>query len=205
MREKLQRRGLLLVSASTALLLVSIPTVRAHGPDHPAKGSVEAAGSEGAAGAEDEARREGGVTVSAEERAVAVGLLLDSPRSSAVTEEALALAEKLRRHYEIQSGDDFADREAAARRAQEEFLDRLVFGETEIRGKAESLGYSLDPAACANYCANVRELARIELSRDALVALAEGRPGPGRLAETSEEAALQREIPEAGPSPGGED
>jgi hypothetical protein len=123
-----------------------------------------------------------------EDRAVAIGVLLDSPRTPQVVDEALVLAEKLRRHYGIDSGNAYADRQEAAERAQHDFLDRLVFTEEEIAESARALGYSLDPAMCANWCDNAREAALVELEKRALLALVAGEPWPGTLAD---EAAAQ--------------
>ena len=127
-----------------------------------------------------------------QDRAVALGLLLDTPRTPEVTDQALIVSEKLRQQYGIDSGNPLSDREEAARRAQVEFLDRLVFEEDEVRAMAAGLGYSLDPAECANYCENVRELATVELKRQALQAFADGESWPGRLAEESE--LVEREL-----------
>ena len=118
-----------------------------------------------------------------EDRGIAIGLMLDTPRTPEVLDEALVLAEKLRRRYGIDTGNDFNDREEAARHAKFEFLDRLVFSEEEILETAASLGYSLDPAECANYCDNVRELATVELQKRALQAFAAGESWPGILSD----------------------
>jgi len=128
-----------------------------------------------------------------DERAVAVGMLLDTPRSPEVVERSLDVAERLRRRYDIDTGNPVADRETAARRVQTEFLDRLIFEEGEIAAMAVDLGYSLDPEQCANYCDNVRELATVELKRAALEAFADGRAWPGRLVEESAVDPLERE------------
>lgn len=118
--------------------------------------------------------------VPASAEAVAFGALIDSPRPAQVVEEGLRVAEKLRQRYGIDTGDAAADRQAAARRAQAEFLDRLTFPSAEVEEAARSLGYSLDPAACADYCDNVRRLAVADLMMQALRAFADGREGPGR-------------------------
>ena len=109
--------------------------------------------------------------------------MLDSPRSPEVIGTAVEIAEKLRVKYDIDTGNAFEDRTEAAQRAQVEFLDRLAFSEEELSSQAASLGYSLDPARCANYCDNVRELAAIELQKLALAAFADNRPWPGRLGD----------------------
>ncbi len=138
-----------------------------------------------------------------EDRAVAIGLYLDSPRSPEVTDKALVLSEKLRALYGIDTGNAFADREQAALRAHREFLDRLVFEDDEIRDMARDLGYSLDPAECANYCDNVHDLAVIELKRTALDAFANGRRWPGRMGAKGEfeELEIERRAVEAGIAP----
>ena len=68
-----------------------------------------------------------------------------------------------------------------------------MFEEGEIAAMAVELGYSLDPAECANYCDNVRELATVELKRAALEAFADGRAWPGRLVDESAVDPLERE------------
>ena len=113
-----------------------------------------------------------------EDRAIALGFLLDTPRSPEVTEHALVLGEKLRQRYGIDTGHPVSDREAAAQKAHAEILDRLTFEDQEIEETATALGYSLDPEQCANYCNNVRELAILELKRRALEAFADGKPSP---------------------------
>jgi hypothetical protein len=120
---------------------------------------------------------------SEEDRAVAIGLLLDSPRTPQVVDEALEIAEKLCRYYGIETGNDYSDRQEAARRAQVEFLDKLVFSEEEIAESSRALGYSLDPATCANWCDNARELAVVELQKRALLALVANEAWPGKLVE----------------------
>jgi hypothetical protein len=117
----------------------------------------------------------------AEDRALAFGHFIDTPVASKAMNEALVLAEKLRLRYGIDTGHPQADRLAAARRAQVELLERLSFGPAEIREAARELGYSLDPALCANACANVEALAVLQLKRRALLAFADGRPVPGTL------------------------
>lgn len=114
-----------------------------------------------------------------QDRAVAFGYLLDTPRPPEVVDESLVIAEKLRLRYGIDTGNREADRLAAARRAKEELLDALVFSPAELEEAARSLGYSLDPAECANFCENVARLADIELKKRALKAFAEGGAGPG--------------------------
>ena len=112
------------------------------------------------------------------ERAVAHGLLLDSPLPPASLDRAVALAEKLRRRYGIDTGNRVADREAAARRAVKEILEPLQPSPADLEAAARSLGLSLDPAACRGFCSNVEELARLELERRALLRFADGGPAP---------------------------
>jgi hypothetical protein len=104
------------------------------------------------------------------DRAVAVGMLLDSPRPLNEIDKALWIADRLVERYGIDSGDHVRDREEAARRARAEVLDPLRFTEEEIGGMASSLGYSLDPEVCRNTCENVRNLAVLELEKAALEA-----------------------------------
>ncbi len=104
----------------------------------------------------------------AQERAIAFGLLLDTPRPQAVIDEGLIVAEQLRRVYGIDSGNRFADYRAAAERARAEVLEPLDPTPREIAAVAESLGYSLAPERCANFCANVERLARAEIAKRAL-------------------------------------
>lgn len=108
------------------------------------------------------------------DRAVAYGLLFDSPPPAKVIDTGIVIADKLRRRYGIDTGDLLADRRAAARRAREEWLDRLTFTEPQIRAAARALGYSLDPQRCRNTCTHVRALASIELQKRALAAFADG-------------------------------
>lgn len=130
-----------------------------------------------AAGPAIEAAQDG---VSAADRAAATAMFIDTPRSSEVIDEGLRIAEALRRHYGIDTGHRHADRLAAARRAKAEVLDRLEVTPEEVRRAATDLGYDLDPARCANSCGNVEALARIELKKRALRALAdEGAVRPG--------------------------
>ena len=131
-----------------------------------------------------------------QDRAIALGQLLDTPRTPEVTDQALIVSEKLRERYGIDSGNPLSDREEAARRAKEEFIDRLVFEEDEVQAMVTGLGYSLDPAECANYCGNLVELATIELKRQALLAFAEGNPWSGRLIEESEMVERELELME---------
>jgi hypothetical protein len=119
------------------------------------------------------------------DRALAFGYLIDTPRSQETIDESLVLAEKLRLRYQIDTGNVQADRVAAARRAQEELLDVVVFSPREIEDAARSLGYSLDPRQCADACDNVRRLAIIELKKSALRAFADGHQGPGRIPSAS--------------------
>jgi hypothetical protein len=114
----------------------------------------------------------------AEDRAIALGLLLDTPAPAADVDEGLRVAERLRRRYGIDSGDLHADRVAAALRARDEVLARLEVTPDQLRATAESLGYSLDPARCGSTCGNVARLARLELERRALAAFAAGGPPP---------------------------
>jgi hypothetical protein len=115
-----------------------------------------------------------GFRSSEEDRAVAFGLLLDTPVSPRVLDEAIALAEALRLRYGIDTGNVQADRQEAAERALREGVEPLTFTDGEIAAAARDLGYSLDPAECANYCDNVRRLALVELRKRALRALAYG-------------------------------
>jgi len=110
--------------------------------------------------------------LSAEERSVAVGLLLDAPCPPAVLERSIEIAEGLRRAYGIDTGRALADREAAARQAQREWLDDFEPSDEEIAVTAAELGYSLDPVHCADACDNVRALATLELKKRALVRFA---------------------------------
>lgn len=110
----------------------------------------------------------------AADRAIAVGILLDSPRPSAVIDRAIEIADALRQRYGIDSGDVVADREQAARRAQQEVVESLEVSEQALSQAAAQLGYSLDPAACGGTCENVRRLARLELQRRALERFADG-------------------------------
>jgi len=122
-----------------------------------------------------------GTTPSDAERDRAFGYFLDSPRPFAVLDQGLAIAEKVRRRYGIDTGNAEVDRRAAALRFQAEVLDRIVFGTEEIEGTARGLGYNLDPAVCLNACENIRHLAEIELKKAALQAFADGRAMPGRV------------------------
>ena len=106
-----------------------------------------------------------------EERALAVALLLDSPRPPAVIEEGIRMAEQLRRRFEIDTGHRHADRLVAARRARAE-LDRLVFTRDELRAAARDLGHDLD--ACGTWCRNVAKRAELELTKRELRRLAAG-------------------------------
>jgi hypothetical protein len=120
--------------------------------------------------------------LSEEDLAIAYGFLLDSPRPKEVVEEGLRIAELLRRRYAIDTGNPYQDRLVAARRAKREFVDRLEFSDEEVEEKAASLGHSLDPDECADFCPQVYRLAILELQKSALRAFAEGKEGPGRLA-----------------------
>ncbi len=102
------------------------------------------------------------------EHAVAFGLLLDNPPPTAVIDEAVAVADRLRGVYGIDTGDRLADREEAARRAAA-LLDGLVFGAEEIAKVAGELGFDLEPAACGSSCRDIRALAQTELRRRALL------------------------------------
>ena len=115
------------------------------------------------------------------ERAKAFGYFIDSPRPFAVIDQGVAIAERLRRRYGIDTGNPDADRRAAALKFQTEVLDRLVFRDEEIAEMVRRLGYSLDPAQCRNTCDNVRRLAAFELQKIALEAFADGRRLPGRM------------------------
>jgi len=113
-----------------------------------------------------------------QDRAVAFGLLLDTPASDAVVREAIEIADRLRHRYGIDTGNPQADREEATRRVREEVLDHLSFTPAEMEAVARSLGYSLDPAACRNFCDNVRRLAEVELRKRALREFADGAAPP---------------------------
>lgn len=109
-----------------------------------------------------------------EDRAIAMGLLLENPVSPGVVDEGLRVAELLRRRYAIDSGNVHADRVAAALRARDEVVARLEVTPDQLRATAEDLGYSLDPARCGTTCENVARLARIELEKRALADFAAG-------------------------------
>jgi hypothetical protein len=106
----------------------------------------------------------------ASDRAIAFGLLVDSPPPPAVIDEAIAIADRLRRAYGIDTGDVLADREAAARRAAAD-LEALAFGEGDLARVATELGYDLRPGACRTTCRDIRALAETELRKRALLAL----------------------------------
>ena len=108
------------------------------------------------------------VDVTAEERAVAFGLLLDTPVSDAVIRESLALAEALRRIYGIDTGNVYRDRQTATERARTEVLEPLLFTTEQIKATATDLGYRLNPEHCRDFCHHVEELARVELKKRAL-------------------------------------
>jgi hypothetical protein len=110
-------------------------------------------------------------------RAVAVGLLLDSAPSGQAIDQGLAIAAALRRCYGFEGEDSIQSREALARRAKQDILDPLKPTDAELGTAAASLGYSLDPQVCGNTCENVRNLALIELQKQALLALASAPPG----------------------------
>jgi hypothetical protein len=129
-----------------------------------------------------------GVEPTEDDLAIAYGFLLDSPRPRDVVEDGLKTAELLRRRYGIDTGNPYQDRLAAARRAKREFLDRLDFSQSEIEATVASLGYSLDPDECLDYCQQVHRLAILELEKEALRAFAQGRKGPGRLLPSDPEA-----------------
>ena len=118
--------------------------------------------------------RGAGADERAVDRAAVAGFLLDVPRRPEVVDEALRVADGLRRHYGIDTGHRHADRLAAAERARVEVLERLSFSPEQLRTAALELGYDLDPARCRNFCRNVENLARIELQRRALRELARG-------------------------------
>ena len=112
-----------------------------------------------------------------DDRAAAYGSFLDARFAPTLVDESLALAEALRTRYGIRSGDPVADRTAAAARALAEVESDLPFGDAEIEAAARQLGYSLDPASCADTCGNVRRLAGIHLKMEALRRLGMGAPG----------------------------
>ena len=103
-------------------------------------------------------------------RAIAFGLLVDSPPPLAVIDEAIAIADRLRRLYGIDTGNILADREAAGRRAAA-YLEGLAFGEGDLARVATELGYDLRPGACRTACRDIRALAETELRKRALLAL----------------------------------
>lgn len=154
----------LAIGATAVLGLLRLP--HAGSPDEAAAPPVPAAAS-GVAAADD--------------LAVAFGSLIDLPRPQAVVEEGLRIADQLRRRYGVDTGDPAADRQAAAHRAQSEFLDRLTFTAAEVEEAARSLGHSLDPSRCADFCDNVRRLAIADLKMRALRAFADGHEWPVRL------------------------
>jgi hypothetical protein len=94
--------------------------------------------------------------------------LLDAPAGQGAVGEGLVIAEALRRRYAIDTGNLPADNLAAARRAEREVLEPLRVTPEQVERAARSLGYSLEPAACANYCENVYRLALLELQKQAL-------------------------------------
>jgi len=120
---------------------------------------------------------EAGTMHAEDERAIAVGLLLDSAPSAQAIDEGLAIAAVLRRCYGLEGDDSVRGREELARRARRDILDRLDPSEAEIRHAAAALGYSLEPEQCSNTCENVRNLALLELEKQALRALAKAPPG----------------------------
>src|SRR5262245_35755927 len=109
-----------------------------------------------------------------EDRAIAMGLLIDTPTDRGVIDDGLRVAEALRRRYEIDSGNVHADRVAAATRARDELLAGFEPTPDQLRAAAAALGYSLDPARCGNTCENVARLARLELQKEALRRFASG-------------------------------
>jgi hypothetical protein len=115
----------------------------------------------------------------ADDRAIAFGLLLDSPRPLEVIDAGIEIADLLRHRYGIDSGDPVGDRMEAADRARAELIDRLRFSEEDIEVKARSLGYGLQPGECHEFCDNVRRLAELELQKEALRAFAAGTEGAG--------------------------
>ena len=128
-------------------------------------------------------RMDARAAASSEERAVAVGLYLDSGATSESIDRGLGVAEGLRRRYGIDTGDPLRDREEAARRAQREVLDGIAFTEQDIEQMASSLGYSLDPDRCRTTCENIRNLAVLELKKRALEAFAAGTSAPNGPAD----------------------
>lgn len=117
-------------------------------------------------------RDAGGPT--AEDRVIAMGLLMHTPVQSETVDEGLRIAEGLRRHFGIDSGDVHADRVTAAIRAWDEIVAPLEVTPEQLRAAAEELGYSLDRSRCGNRCENVARLARIELEKRALQRFASG-------------------------------
>lgn len=101
------------------------------------------------------------------ERAVAFGLYLDAPRSSSVLDRAIVLADGLRARYGLASGDVDTDRQQAAQRAAVE-LGAIEVREAEVECAARALHTSIEGPRCERWCANARELARLELLRAAL-------------------------------------
>ena len=109
-----------------------------------------------------------------EDRAIAQGLLLESPVQTTTVDTGLRVAEQLRRRYDLASGNVHADRVAAALRARDEVVAPLTVTPEQLRTAAEALGYSLDPRRCGTACDNVARLARIELEKQALAEFAAG-------------------------------
>ena len=114
----------------------------------------------------------------AQDRAIALGVLLDTPVAPQALDEGLRVAERLRQRYGIDTGNRHADRLAAAMRARRELLIPLDVPPATLRAAAERLGYSLDPARCHNTCGNVARLARLDLEKRALQAFADGGTEP---------------------------
>jgi hypothetical protein len=107
-----------------------------------------------------------------EDRAIAMGLLLENPVPVATVDEGLRVADGLRRRYGLDSGNIHADRVTAALWARDEVVAQLDVTPEQLQTAAEALGYSLDPGRCGNTCENVARLARIELEKRALVGFA---------------------------------
>jgi len=103
-----------------------------------------------------------------EERAIAMGLLLNTPVSEETLAVSIEIADGLRQRYGLDSDRVHADRVTAAKRASSELFDRLAPSVAELRGTAAALGYGLDPETCGNTCANVERLARLEIQRRVL-------------------------------------
>lgn len=112
------------------------------------------------------------------DRAVAFGLLLDTPIAPAQIDRAIQVADGLRRRYGLPSGDLQALRGAAARRAAEE-LEHVTFSPSQVACAARALGLRAAGRRCDRRCAAAARVAEIELQKATLEAwagLAPSRP-----------------------------